>query len=161
MFFDVPADSTVLRKAFSCFPSGVAAICAVVEEERVGMAVSSFNTVSLAPPLLSVCIQDTSRTWHKLRRAPRIGVSIFTEEHSEQCHRLSLKEGDRFAGTDWRTSDLGAMFVADAAAAFDCSLYREVEAGDHSIALLEIHSLAYDPDMAPLVFHASAFRQLA
>ncbi|QTI87244.1 flavin reductase family protein [Streptomyces sp. AgN23] len=161
MSFDAPIDPAVLRKAFACYPSGVAAVCAMIDDEPIGMAVSSFNAVSLAPPLISACIQDTSRTWRKLRQAPRVGVSIFTEEHSEQCRQLSLKEGDRFTGTTWRTSDLGAMFLADAVAAFDCSLYREAEAGDHSIALLEIHCLTYDPATAPLIFHRSSFRQLA
>lgn len=62
--------ATLLRRAFGCFPTGVAAVCAVAETGPVGMAVSSFTSVSLEPPLLSVCMQNSSTTWPTLRRRP-------------------------------------------------------------------------------------------
>lgn len=55
-------DIAQLRRAFGCFPSGVTAVCAVVDGEPVGMAASSFTSVSMAPPLVSVCVQDSSAT---------------------------------------------------------------------------------------------------
>lgn len=42
-----------------------------------------------------------------------------------------------------------------------CSVYDEVVAGDHVIALLAIRGLCADPDQDPLVFHPSRFRQLS
>ena len=48
-----------LRQAFACFPSGVTAICALVDRTPIGMAASSFTSVSVDPPLVSVCIQKT------------------------------------------------------------------------------------------------------
>ncbi|GAA2331831.1 flavin reductase family protein [Streptomyces sparsogenes] len=161
MTFTEPHDAAVLRRAFACFPSGVTAICAQVGGEAVGMAVSAFTPVSLDPPLISVCIQNTSRTWRKLRLADRIGVSVFSDAHGGHARQLSRKEGDRFSGIPWQVTAEGAMFVEGAAAHFDCALEREVEAGDHSIALLRIVGLESDPESTPLVFHASAFRQLA
>ncbi|MFJ3891259.1 flavin reductase family protein [Streptomyces rubrogriseus] len=161
MSFTTPTDASVLRAAFSCFPSGVTAVSSIVDGEAVGMAVSAFTTVSLDPPLISVSIQNSSRTWQKLRTAGRIGVSVLSHQHSAHARQLSLKAGDRFTGIPWDVSDSGAMFVQGSPARFECSLYREIEAGDHSIALLEIHYLDADPTSAPLVFHASAFRELA
>ncbi|GAA5040790.1 flavin reductase (DIM6/NTAB) family NADH-FMN oxidoreductase RutF [Thermocatellispora tengchongensis] len=161
MILTEPTDTTVLRAAFGCFPSGVTAICAVIDGEPAGMAVSSFTSVSLEPPLISVCIQNTSRTWVRLRRAARIGVSVLADRHGDHCRRLSRRTGDRFGGIPWDIADSGAMFVRGAPAQFDCSLHREVEAGDHSIALLRVHALAACPASAPLVFHGSTFRRLA
>lgn len=51
-----------LRRAFGCFPSGVTAICAEIDGEPVGVAASSFTSVSISPPLVSVCMQHTSTT---------------------------------------------------------------------------------------------------
>jgi flavin reductase (DIM6/NTAB) family NADH-FMN oxidoreductase RutF len=157
----ISADPHELRKAFGCFPSGVTAVCAIVGGVPVGMAASSFTSVSMSPPLVSVCIQSTSSTWPRLREATRLGVSVLAESQDHACLALAVKEGDRFAGVAWDVSDDGAVFVRDATVWLDCSLHDEVPAGDHVIALLEIHGAQADPDAAPLVFHGSTFRKLA
>ncbi|ABM10683.1 flavin reductase family protein [Paenarthrobacter aurescens] len=154
-------DQGTLQTAFGCFPSGVTALCAELEGTPVGMAVSSFTSVSLDPPLISVSIQDTSRTWVDLRRASHIGVSVLADDHGDYCRKLSLKEGDRFEGVPWAASTTGAVYIEGAAATFECTLHEEIRAGDHSIALLEVQALTASPDSTPLVFHSSKFKQLA
>ncbi|MFB9467732.1 flavin reductase family protein [Streptomyces cinereospinus] len=150
-----------LRRAFGCFPSGVTALCALSDGEPMGLAASSFTSVSLDPPLVSVCIQHTSRTWPKLREQPRLGLSVLAEEQDEVCARLASKEGDRFAGVDWFASDGGSVFVHGATLWLDCTVSEEVRCGDHDIVLLNVHGLSAAPDASPLIFHASRFRRLA
>jgi len=157
----VAADPAVLRRAFSCFPSGVTAVCAMIGGEPVGMAASSFTPVSIAPPLVSVCVQDTSATWPKLRSQPLLGLSILSETHDDTCLSLSRKVGDRFDGVTWEQSPGGGVFVHGSAAWLECSLSAEIPAGDDAIALLEIRALYADPHTPPLVFHGSKFRRLA
>lgn len=150
-----------LRQAFGCFPSGVTAVCARRDGEPMGLAASSFTSVSVQPPLVSVCIQHTSTTWPKLREQPRLGLSVLAEDQDEICARLASKEGERFAGMDWFASDDGSVFVDDATLWLDCTIHDEVTCGDHDIVLLRIHGLSAAPDTSPLVFHASRFRRLA
>src|SRR5918997_4998820 len=76
---DLSADPQELRRAYGCFPSGVTAICTLVDGAPDGMAASSFTSVSLDPPLVSVCVQNTSTTWPRLRHLPRLGVSVLAE----------------------------------------------------------------------------------
>lgn len=150
-----------LRNTFGCFPSGVTAVCALVDGEPVGMAASSFTSVSVEPPLVSVCIQNSSTTWPKLRSAPRLGLSVLSEEHSAACQSLSRKVGDRFAGVSRLELANGAILVRGASAWWDCQVHNEVAAGDHTIVLLEICALGSDPDRPPLIFHRSRFHRLA
>jgi len=150
-----------LRRVFGCFPSGVTAVCAVVDGEPVGMAASSFTAVSVAPALVSICVQNTSTTWPRLRERPQLGVSVLAECHSEACVSLSRKVGDRFAGVSWTKLPGGGVLVHGASAWLDCKLAAEVAAGDHTIALLEICAVGADPETPPLVFHGSRFRRLA
>jgi len=157
----VTADSALLRRAFGCFPSGVTAVCAMVEGVPTGIAASSFTSVSVVPPLVSVCVQGTSATWPRLRSRPRLGLSVLAEEHGAACVSLSRKVGDRFDGVAWEAGDAGGVFVHGSSAWLDCSLRAELPAGDHAIALLEIHGLRADPGTPPLVFHGSRFRRLA
>lgn len=160
-FEPMTADSSVLRRAFGCFPSGVTAVCAMVDDEPIGMAASSFTSVSVAPPLVSVCFQASSSTWPRLRDVPRLGISVLAEGHDEICMSLARKSADRFADIGWDRASGGGVFVHGATAWLECSLHAEVPAGDHAVALLEIHGLWADPEAAPLVFHGSRFRRLA
>jgi flavin reductase (DIM6/NTAB) family NADH-FMN oxidoreductase RutF len=155
------ADHRELRNAYACFPSGVTAVCAIIDGQPVGMAASSFTSVSLTPPLVSVCVESRSTTWQKLGKVPRLGVSFLGETHGMACRQLALKTGDRFAGIQLESSATGAVFIEGASVWFECSLDQSIKAGDHEIALLRIEGLRIEPDVNPLVFHGSRFRQLA
>ncbi|MFF4259318.1 flavin reductase family protein [Streptomyces sp. NPDC001663] len=128
--------------------------------DPVGMAVSSFTSVSLAPPLVSVCLQTTSRTWPRLRALPRLGLSVLGEGQDTVCRALAGKDENRFAGVDWQAGEQGAVFVNGAITWFDCTLRAELPAGDHAIALLEVGRLRTLPAANSLVFHGSRFRRL-
>jgi flavin reductase (DIM6/NTAB) family NADH-FMN oxidoreductase RutF len=159
--YDLPGDPAMLRRAYGCFPSGVTAVCAMLDGVPVGMAASSFTSVSLSPPLVSLCVQRSSRTWTKLRRCPKLGVSVLAAAHDTACRSLSRKEGDRFAGVEWEPTEAGAVFVHGATAWLDCTVDAELLAGDHAIVLLRIHGLRAEPETTPLIFHGSRFRTLA
>lgn len=159
---DAPSgDTKSLRRAYGCFPSGVTAVCGMLDGAPVGMVASSFTSVSLDPPLVSICVQDTSRTWPRLRRCTRLGVSVLAADHDATVRKLASKEGDRFAGVAWDVADGGAVLLHGATAWLGCSVQAELPAGDHTIVLLRIHGLRAQPEATPLVFHGSRFRTLA
>ncbi len=153
-----PIDQAVLRETLGAFPSGVVALCAQVDGERVGMAVSSFFSVSLVPALAAVSIQVTSATWPVLRRAQSLGVSVLSESHHAHVRTLSSKTGDRFAGVETFSTLRGAVLLHDAAARIEASIESETLAGDHWIVVLRIDGLEADPTVEPLVFHRSRLR---
>ncbi|HTF47181.1 MAG TPA: flavin reductase family protein [Pseudonocardia sp.] len=157
---DADIDPRVLRDIYGQFPSGVAAVCALVDGSPVGMAVSSFTSVSVQPPLVSVCIANTSTTWPVLRAGRRLGVSVLGEAHEEACRRLAARTDDRFRGLDLHVSGNGAVLVDGAPAWLDCSVEAEYPAGDHTVVLLRIAGFRIDPRARPLIFHRSGFRQL-
>ena len=74
-------DPAQLRQAFGIFPSGVVAVAAEVDGRLVGLAASSFTSVSLDPPLVSFSIANTSKTWPDLRRASHLGVTVLAHHH--------------------------------------------------------------------------------
>lgn len=125
------------------------------------MAASSFTSVSLNPPLVSLAIAHTSTTWPRLTAAPALGVSILAEEHGTVAQSLSSKTGDRFSGVRWQAAESGAVFVHGAALWLESRVEGQVPAGDHDIVLLRVVSVEPYPDVAPLVFHGSTFRRLS
>ena len=124
------------------------------------MAASAFTTVSLDPPLVSLCVQNTSTTWPRLRGVPQVGVSVFASDQSALCRQLAGPGAPALRRYRTAAHRAGAVFVPGAAASLSCTLYNEIPAGDHTLVLLRINELDADPDVEPLVFHASGFRTL-
>jgi flavin reductase (DIM6/NTAB) family NADH-FMN oxidoreductase RutF len=153
-------DPERLRQAFGIFPTGVVAVAAEVEGRLIGLAASSFTSVSLEPPLVSVNLATTSRTWPDLRRATHLGVTVLADHHAVVCRQLAGPVDQRFDGIAYTVTEDGAVTLDDGLAQFDCTVYREVEAGDHILALLQLHAVRHAVDGDPLVFHRSGFGRL-
>jgi len=149
-----------LREAFSHFPSGVIAIAAEIDGVRVGLAASTFVPVSLDPPLVSFCVQNTSETWPRIKALPLLGISVLGETHDVAARTLAAKTGDRFAGVETVSSDAGAVFVKGTSVWLESAIEQEVPAGDHTIVIMRIHDVTLHDDVAPIVFHRSGFRRL-
>jgi flavin reductase (DIM6/NTAB) family NADH-FMN oxidoreductase RutF len=52
------------------------------------MAVSSFISVSIDPPLVAISIQRSSATWPRLRGQHRLGQSVLAEGQGDLCRAL-------------------------------------------------------------------------
>jgi flavin reductase (DIM6/NTAB) family NADH-FMN oxidoreductase RutF len=153
-------DPAELRRVFGAFPSGVIAIAAMIDGKPVGLAASSFTSVSLDPPLVSICVATTSTTWPALCDAARFGVSVLSADQAEAGRQLAARGSDRFANLDWRVTDDGAVMLDGASAWLHCSTHAVFPGGDHDIVVLRIHDLGSDHTVQPLVFHASKFCRL-
>lgn len=153
-------DTRMLREAFGHFPSGVIAICVMVDGERLGLAASTFVPVSLDPPLVAFCVQNNSTTWPKMRRAPQLGISVLGEVHDTAARVLAAKTGDRFAGLVTENTDDGAVFIEGTSVWLSTSIEQELPAGDHAIVVLRVDGLTTRSESYPIVFHRSAFRRL-
>jgi len=160
MSVDQRLDEAQLRRTFGAFPSGVTAVAAIVDGLPVGLAASSFTSVSLDPPMVSVSVAHRSRTWPRLRTVQRLGVSVLGAHQEDAARQLADRDNDRFAAIDWRATPDGAIVLVGNSAWFDCSIDKEVAAGDHDLVLLRVHALGSDAAIPPLVFHASQFRRL-
>jgi flavin reductase (DIM6/NTAB) family NADH-FMN oxidoreductase RutF len=150
-----------LRRIYGTFPTGVTAIAALSDDGKpLGIAASSFTSVSLDPPLVSVCFGHSSTTWPALRTRPRLGVSVLGAHQEQASRQLSARAEDRFRGLEWHAGNDGAVLLTGASAWFECSIEQQIRAGDHDLVLLRVHELHADHAVAPLVFHASQYRRL-
>jgi flavin reductase (DIM6/NTAB) family NADH-FMN oxidoreductase RutF len=157
---DGPVDVEALKSAYGCFPSGVIALCAkVADGTPIGIAVSSFTSVSMDPPLVSVCISNTSETGPHLA-GRTLGLSILGSEHGMVCRQLARKTGNRFEDVGWAQTAAGAVLLEGAAAWMECTEFARFPAGDHYILVLRVTGLHIHDDVDPLVFHASTFAVL-
>ena len=158
---DQDLDPARLREMFGIFPSGVVAVAALVDGAPVGLAASSFTSVSLDPPLVSFSIANASRTWPDLRRAHHLGVTILADHHSAAARQLAGAADRRFDGLTVTATAQGAVTLDDGLAHFETTIHREVPAGDHTIVLLRLRAVHRTGlTESPLVFHRSRFGRL-
>lgn len=158
---DAGNNPDLVRSAFACFPSGVAAVTASTEDGPAVLVVSSFQVgISLDPPLVLFAVQHTSTSWPRIRLSERIGISVLSSNDEATARQLSRGK-DRLAGVDTVMSPTGAIFIRGTSAWLETSIYSVVPAGDHDVVLLQVHGLGIKPERDPLVWLGSGFRALA
>jgi flavin reductase (DIM6/NTAB) family NADH-FMN oxidoreductase RutF len=156
-----PVDSGRFRHVLGHFATGVAVITAAAPSGPVGMAVSSFTSVSLEPPLVAFLPDKASTSWPKIRGAGVFCVNILSAGQEELCARFARKGGDKFAGVPWRPAASGAPVLDGAMAWIDCELSQTFESGDHYIAIGRVLQLDAADYGAPLVFFQGGYGHFA
>ncbi|MDT0271167.1 flavin reductase family protein, partial [Streptomyces sp. DSM 44915] len=95
-----PIDPRTFRNVLGQFCTGVTVITTLHDDVPIGFACQSFAALSLDPPLVSFCVQNSSTTWPKLKDLPSLAISVLGESHDEAARTLAAKTGDRFAGLE-------------------------------------------------------------
>jgi len=151
-------DSTTFRRVLGHYPTGVCVVTAVDPEGRaVGMAVGSFTSVSLDPPLVAFFPDKKSASWPRIERAGRFCVNVLASDQQDLCNRFSARGDDKFNGLAYSLSANGSPVLDDVVAWIDCSLHAVHEAGDHYIALGEVVELETVRADRPLLFFQGKF----
>lgn len=154
-------DSSRFRHVLGHFATGVAVITATGPSGPVGMAVSSFTSVSLEPPLVAFLPDKSSTSWPKIRGAGVFCVNILSAGQEELCATFARKGGDKFAGVSWRPAPSGAPILEGGMAWIDCELTQTFESGDHFIAIGRVLQLEASEYGLPLVFFQGGYGHFA
>ena len=97
-----------LRRTLGCFPTGVTVVsCLGRSGQPLGLTVSSFNSVSLDPPLILWSLQNRSIHLEDYLAADRFAVNVLCAEQSDACRIFASDVEDRFADIDWHMSANG------------------------------------------------------
>ncbi|HVT71308.1 MAG TPA: flavin reductase family protein [Trebonia sp.] len=151
------------RRVLGHFPTGVVIVTAVHDGRPAGMAIGSFTSVSVDPPLIAVLPAKTSTSWPSIEAAGSFCVNILSARQEALSRAFAVSGADKFAGVSWRAGPSGAPVLAGALAWIDCDLEQVVEAGDHFIDLGRVTALdvgdpdGEDPVRAPLVFFQGGY----
>lgn len=148
------------RHVLGHVPTGVSVIAAMTPDGPAGLAVGTFMSVSLDPPLVGFLVAETSTTWPKLEPLGRFAVSVLGEDHIATSKRFSVSGGDKFADVAWHTSELGQPVLDQSLAWFDCTIYDIAPAGDHRLVLGTVHDLWVESQGRPLIFVHGSYQRL-
>ncbi len=153
-------DGQIYRQVMGQFLAGVTIITAAHETGPVGMAVSSFSSLSMDPPLVLFCPQKRSATWALIEAAGQFAVNILAVEDEHVSRQMSSKVPDKFAGLDWHTRTTGAPVLNSALGWIDCDIADVHEGGDHWVAVGRVRSLGWR-EGSPLAYHRGSYGSFA
>ncbi|MDJ1132039.1 flavin reductase family protein [Streptomyces iconiensis] len=158
-----PVASRRLRAIAGRFTTGVVAVTALREEDDtpVGLAVNSFASVSLEPPLVLFCVARTSTSWPGVRSAARFCVNILGEGQRQLSTRFATSGADKFSGVPWTPSPGGGPVLDGSIGWIECSVEEEVPAGDHTVVLARVHDMDAPREGSPLVFFRGLYGRYA
>ncbi len=145
-------DPKALRNTLSCFPTGVAIATSVARDGTpIGVTISSFNSVSMDPPLVLWSLARNAGSLPEYLAHPGFAINILSAEQATLCKLFSSPERNRFAALDWHAGHNGVPVIAGCAATLECTTHAVFDGGDHEIMVgrVDRHSAT---DLTPLVF---------
>ena len=125
--------------------------------EPLGLAVGSFTSVSLDPPLVLFCIDRRSWTWPRMEEAGAFCVNVLAEDQERICRTFATRGADRFRGLGWRAGTTGAPILDDVLAWVECTVERVDEAGDHFVVVGRVVDLDTGRPGGPLLFFRGGY----
>lgn len=138
------------------FPTGVTVVTTCIEGVPYGLAVNAFSSISLSPPLVLVCVAETSSTYDRLFQGDHLAVNILSADQSSVAHRFAKSGGDKFAELEWRRGVHGAPVLEGVAGHLELEIEKRVPAYTHTIFIGRVIE-AQAGDREPLVYLGARF----
>ena len=149
------------RDALGGFATGVTVLTALAPDgQPVGVTISSFNSVSLQPPLILWSLACSSPRLEAFRRARHYAVNVLAADQEWISDRFASPDPDRFAGVRTIVGIGGVPLLDACAASFECSSEAHYPGGDHVIFLGRVRRFSRNELAEPLIFHAGRYRVL-
>ena len=157
-----PARIDKRRFCLACgrFSTGIA-VATVLDAagEPHGITVNSFTSVSIAPPLILVCLDHRARVLqHFLPEAP-FAINVLSDVQREISDYFASSQRDRFQGIEWKPGSAGAPLLPRSLAHLECTVHKRIPTGDHDIVIGEVME-AHIHEGKPLLFYASGYHTL-
>jgi flavin reductase (DIM6/NTAB) family NADH-FMN oxidoreductase RutF len=105
------------------------------EGHPVGMTANSLVSVSLQPPLVSVCVEHTAEMHDLLLRTREFVVNVLESGQEELSRRFAVKQEHRFDGVGYHLGPEGQVLIDGALAHIECERYAQYPGGDHTIVV--------------------------
>ena len=126
-------DDRTFRSALSTFPTGVVIITGTTEQgQHLGMTVSSFNSVSLNPPLVLFSLSRNSRSLAAWRLLQHYAINVLSEEQEHLSTQFAGTLENKWSGVNILKSHIGLPVFPSALATFECEAYARYDGGDHA-----------------------------
>ena len=151
-------DLSEYRRALAQFPTGVTVVSTThADGSRIGLTASSFNTVSMQPPLILWSVARSTYCAGVFETAKCFVVNVLGKHQVDISNGFASRVAERFAGVQHYQAHCGCPVIADTAAWFECRTWNRYDGGDHMIMVGEVRDFQYSDAVMPLVFSRGSY----
>ena len=149
------------RAALSRFASGVTILTLRDDAGRDhGMTVSAFSSLSLSPPLVLACVDESATMRDRFHVGATFAVHMLGADQSALSDRFADPDADRFDGLAVDRGFADVPLLPGAVARLQCVVDALLPGGDHTIVVGKVLDAdVHDGD--PLVYFRGRYRALA
>jgi len=142
------------KNAMANYPTGVSVVTTTDENDKpVGLTVNSFASVSVDPLLVLWSIDRRVSTYEPFSNTNKFAVNILREDQADLAYTFSSSDDDdRFTNCSWNFSENGLPIIDNVITTLQCTLYKQVEAGDHLTLIGEVIDIQTNEEN-PLLYH--------
>lgn len=146
------------RAALGMFATGVTIVTARNDQgEPVGLTASSFNSVSLDPPLVLWSLGQAAGSMAVFASGRHYAINVLAADQQALAERFAARGVDRWAGIGFTEGANGAPLLEGCVATFECFNRSQYTEGDHVIFVGEVERCTRRPSASPLLFHGGRF----
>ena len=152
-FPEQPVASADLRNVMGYYLTGITIVTINgTDKKPYGLTVTSFNSVSLSPPLILWSLDNRNDKLSLFQNARGFAVNIMAAEQLDLCKKFAAADNDRFLNCDWRLARL-VTDSENALANLECRPWAEYDGGDHTIFVGEVMSIKQNEGKAAAFFN--------
>ncbi|MCK4840596.1 MAG: flavin reductase family protein [Methylococcales bacterium] len=150
------------KNALKLWASGVTVVTSKAKDGSLkGMTATSFSSVSVDPPQIFVCINQSADTGENILEGKAFAVNILKAEQEDISNQFAggASQEQRFANVNWHEGALGSPMIDDALASLECTVVEKVLAGTHWVIIGEVQNVDCRSG-DPLLYYNSAYREV-
>jgi flavin reductase (DIM6/NTAB) family NADH-FMN oxidoreductase RutF len=153
-----------LRQSMRRWAAGVAVVCSFDGENRHGMTVNSFTSISLDPPHVCVTMANWTRTFRLVMQSGVFSVTILNDRQQDLADRFAGRtrdSEDRFASVETFSLVTGAPLIAGGLAHIDCRIVHTFSMKSSTLMVGEVLAAQSAPETNPLLYFNRSFHRLS
>ena len=149
-------DPESLRSAMRAWSAGVTVVAAAHENERHGMTVNSFTSISLDPALITISLRKDTRTHELVTKSRAFGLTILSagqKDISDMFAGRLPESEDRFSHVRTESLATGSPLISGGLSWMDCRIVQTFDAGMNTLFIAEVVAARGTGEGDPLIYH--------
>jgi flavin reductase (DIM6/NTAB) family NADH-FMN oxidoreductase RutF len=146
------------RRALGSFATGVTVVTSRgAGGEPLGLTASSFNSVSLDPPLVLFSLHRNAFSLRPFEEAGFFAINILSDRQRHLSETFARSLADKWRDVPYEVWDTGAPILKESLASFECLTHSTHDGGDHVIFVGRVQRLRYSGEGDPLLFFRGGY----
>jgi flavin reductase (DIM6/NTAB) family NADH-FMN oxidoreductase RutF len=157
-------DPESFRVAMRGWTAGVTIVTAMFEGQQHGMTVNSFTSISLDPPLISITLQQNTRTYEIITKSKSFGLTILSTQQAQLSDIFAgrFKDiEDKFLNLKTETLITGSPLIVGGLSWLDCTVMQTFDAGMNTLFIAQVVAARGTGNGEPLIYHNREYWKLS